>query len=314
MREKVDQHATHHRGYQPGSATVIRRCTASSPGCALLLILVLAASRLPGWAAGLREDRDGGQEGPFHYTGRYCTVCHVTVPAGKRDSQLKFGGDYNLLCQCHTPRHYVHPVDVIPSRTLSARIPPDLPMENDRLTCLTCHDIHHQCSQRRFERNSLRGAPYPRRYDFCYRCHDPSLYEAFNPHIQKDEAGRVQPRTCLYCHASVPDPTTDTYASLQYLGDLVTLCQRCHRIDGKHSGNFDHMVVPSANMLAVMQQMETKFGIILPLDAGGKLTCITCHNPHAKGVIPDDRASAKGADAKYRHRLPERLCIECHRM
>jgi len=60
--------------------------------------------------------------------------------------------------------------------------------------------------------------------------------------------------------------------------------------------------------------MEEKFGIILPLDADGKMTCVTCHNPHQKGVIPPERAAAKGADSKFRHRLPDKMCTECHQM
>lgn len=83
-------------------------------------------------------------------------------------------------------------------------------------------------------------------------------------------------------------------------------------ISGNHAGNFDHMVKPSARMLSVMKNMEEKFGIILPLDSEGKMTCATCHNPHDTGVIPPESPASKGAGSKYRHRLPERLCIECH--
>jgi hypothetical protein len=60
--------------------------------------------------------------------------------------------------------------------------------------------------------------------------------------------------------------------------------------------------------------METTYDIILPLAKDGKMTCVTCHNPHEKGVIASGKPSAKGAGSKYRERLPKILCIECHQM
>ena len=71
---------------------------------------------------------------------------------------------------------------------------------------------------------------------------------------------------------------------------------------------------PSAKWLKHMADMQTTYDIILPLAKDGKMTCITCHNPHEKGVIAADKPSAKGADSKYRERLPGILCIECHQM
>ncbi len=74
------------------------------------------------------------------------------------------------------------------------------------------------------------------------------------------------------------------------------------------------MVKPSAKGLKKMEAMKEKYGLILPLDEKGKMTCITCHNPHEKGIIPLEKASAKGADSIFRHRLPEKFCVECHQM
>jgi hypothetical protein len=77
-----------------------------------------------------------------------------------------------------------------------------------------------------------------------------------------------------------PDENRDRYQDVQFIGDLEMICQRCHVIRGNHAGNVNHLVKPSTKALARMQAMEQKFGIILTLDKNGRLTCITCHNPH----------------------------------
>jgi hypothetical protein len=254
--------------------------------------------------------------GEFHYTGKYCNECHVQTPKEGGDTFLKFGGDYDRLCRCHLeiPGSYIHPVDLQPSDAKRVKIPDDLPLQGGKLTCLTCHDIYHQCQERVVDKYSLRGAPYTRRSDFCFKCHDEKEYMMLDPHKQLDPDGEVIVEKCLYCHEEKPDEKQANYEDLKFIGHIEILCQRCHVIRGNHAGNFDHMVKPSPEGLRKMKEMEEKFDIVLPLDADGKMTCITCHNPHERGVIPPDRAGAKGADSKFRHRLPDRICIECHQM
>lgn len=256
------------------------------------------------------------KEEEYHYTGKYCTDCHEQTPQRGGSKYLKHAGDYNLLCKCHleTPNSYIHPVDIKPSKEKEEKFPPDFPLQDEKVTCITCHDIYRQCQRRTVDKFSLRGAPYPRRTDFCFKCHYKKSYGKLNPHTQLEENGDIRVKVCLYCHTEKPDEIRARFEDVKFYGDLAMLCQRCHMIRGNHSGNFNHMVKPSPELLANMTLMEEKFGIILPLDADGKMTCITCHNPHQKGVIPPERAAAKGADSKFRHRLPDRMCIECHQM
>ena len=250
----------------------------------------------------------------YHYTGKYCADCHSQIPQEGGNRFLKYGGDYNKLCKCHAPENYVHPVDIEVSEEKKVTIPAELPLQNGKITCLTCHDIYWQCQKRRVDKNSLRGSRSPKRSDFCYKCHDKASYKMLDIHIQLNARGEIIVDRCLYCHTDKPNETRARYEDVKFIGDLEMMCQRCHAIRGNHAGNVNHLIRPSTAALARMQAMENKFGIILPLDKNGKLTCITCHNPHDKGVIQAESPAAKGAGSKYRQRLPGRLCIECHQI
>ena len=104
----------------------------------------------------------------IHYNINYCTECHINNPKnpeiGKQD--LKFGGDYKILCKCHDegPTRELHPVDIIPSQEIKARIPSGFPLSDGKITCSTCHDIYMQCKDidRIYLRQVkfLRGGPY----------------------------------------------------------------------------------------------------------------------------------------------------------
>ena len=278
---------------------------------AIFVGCVIDESR-PGQIAPVIEDLPKAAE--YHYTGKYCTDCHEQIPQAGGNKFLKFGGDFNKLCKCHAPENYVHPVDIEASEEKKARIPAELPLQKGKITCLTCHDIYWQCQKRSVDKNSLRGKRFPKRSDFCYNCHDKAGYRMLDIHTQLNAGGKIIVETCLYCHTGKPDEYRARYENVEFIGDLEMICQRCHTIRGNHAGNFNHLVKPSANALARMQAMEKKFGIILPLDENGQLTCITCHNPHDEGVIQGDSPAARGAGSQYRQRLPGRLCIECHQI
>jgi hypothetical protein len=253
----------------------------------------------------------------LHYTGKYCNECHTRTPLPGGDLYLKYGGDYGQLCRCHTdsPDVSIHPFDITPSPEKKKRIPMDFKLQNGKLTCLTCHDIYRQCQKRLFERNSLRGAPYPRRTDFCYNCHVKEDYGQTDPHQQLDKNDEILIGTCLICHKEKPDEKHATFKEVTFIGNIETMCRRCHHIAGNHSGNIDHMgLIPSPAGLKKIKIVEVKYNVRLPLDENGKMTCITCHNPHAKGVIPESSPGARGAGSRHRHRLPENLCQECHQM
>jgi len=252
----------------------------------------------------------------FHYTGKFCSECHEKTPERGRNKYLKYDGDYNLLCKCHlkTPNSYIHPTDIVPSDKKQTKIPSDLPLEEGKLTCLTCHDLYRQCQELVADRYSLRGMPYRRTTDFCFKCHDESNYVMLDPHRQFDEKGEIVREKCLYCHTEVPDEKQVGREHPKLIGELTVLCQRCHIRMAMRSGSFSHMQRPSVKTLAIMRTTEEKFAAILPLDEQGRTSCATCHNPHDKGVIPAEKPAAKGAGSTHRLRLPDPMCQWCHQM
>jgi cytochrome c553 len=259
----------------------------------------------------------------LHYSDKYCIECHEQKPQKGGNTYLKHNGDFTQLCRCHgyTPGTYIHPVNVVPSEDKRALIPDDFPLVNDQVTCVTCHDMYLQCQKnpkfKVLNRRFLRGAPYVSRTTLCFRCHDEKKYTMLDPHNQLTETGAIISDKCLYCHLEKPDEKTATFKEVKLIGQIEVLCFRCHYKQSQlHPINANHLVKPTSQIIENMKDSEAKFGIILPLNYEGNITCPTCHNPHERGVIPRDMASSKGASEKYRLRLAGaklQICVACHK-
>jgi len=256
-----------------------------------------------------------------HYSVKYCLQCHEKTPK-KGSAFLKYGGDYKRICKCHyndTLRD-IHPVDVEPPQDIKDRKPDSFPLQNGKIVCSTCHDIYIQCQEREIQQTFakkqpfLRGRKGMRQKEFCYQCHDEDKFQRYNPHKQLDENKQIIEIRCLYCHVEVPDVKKSTHEDIKLIGDFVMVCDRCHNKASEKSLHASHLRVPSGKVFASIKQVEIKFGIVLPMDKNGKITCATCHNPHEKGVIPNDRKGAKGADSLHRQRILDNVCLQCHQM
>ena len=258
-----------------------------------------------------------------HYSGKYCTECHEKTPRKGGETFLKYNGDFIQLCKCHgyTPGTYIHPVDIVPTKDKRRLIPDDFPLKDEKIVCSTCHDIYMQCQKtprmKVLNRRFLRGAPYVSRTGLCFRCHDEKKYTMLDPHNQLTESGSIIENKCLYCHTEKPDEKISNFDEIKLIGDLEVLCFRCHYKQSQlHPINANHLVIPPDKIIANMKATEKQYGIILPLNYEGKITCPTCHNPHERGVIPRDRPSAQGASEKYRLRLSGvdmQICVACHK-
>ena len=257
-----------------------------------------------------------------HYDARYCLECHVEIPPQKGPKFLRYGGDFKILCRCHynTEKNYPHPVDLEPSESLKRRIPHELPLQDGKVTCATCHQIFNQCHDKPQDKiflkedKFLRGAPYQNRTDICFKCHDINEYRKYNPHLQLDSKNQIIKARCLYCHSEVPDENRANYEDVKLVTNGESICLGCHMRMTENLWHTRHLRKPPLDILKRIEELKDKYHIILPLDQDGKITCATCHNPHQKGVIPDKREGAKGAGEKHRFRLTDNMCIRCHPM
>jgi hypothetical protein len=278
-----------------------------------------------------------------HRDSGLCSLCH-TSDAGGRDA-LRFGGNVSQLCQsCHDGRQATreaHVVDIRPSPKLAGKIPSDFPLAGGTLTCLSCHDMAQSCRTERQPASSgqalLRGGRTPDPLLFCFRCHAQEDYRPFNPHEQL-EANRPKTETCLWCHVDAPavdaPPREGVAPGLR--AKTAALCRNCHVVAQSHpvAGHMD--ATPSADMVQYMSAYEMKskmrlpFGQLLeiaratkrtprsiPLDETGRITCVSCHNPHEKGLLPGGNPRAVGAEPKqatnHRLRIPQgSMCVACH--
>jgi len=306
-----------------------------SPGAAIMLIGLLGASEKD------PNPREFTQN-PHRDTSA-CVSCHTSVKGGRES--LRFDGDVSRLCQsCHDGRRAgreAHPVGMVPSPALAPRIPPEFPLANGVLTCLSCHEVSAGC--RPGDPNAAPNYRLLRRWQasdpllFCSGCHARERYSAFNAHDQL-EAGRVKTETCTWCHVEVPDvnsyPPEDAPYTLR--GKSFAVCANCHAVVEGHPTGTHLGAAPSPQLLwhICAYELQPKLRLpferlfeyakaaqraprSIPLDENDRITCYTCHNPHEKGLLPDGNPRALGAEPEQaeRHRLRARdgkLCVVCH--
>ena len=185
------------------------------------------------------------------------------------------------------PLHHV--VKVIPGTAI--KVPSDWALnEKGEVDCVTCHSDENidQIDFADVDKTTpdfFRGGPFDDLSQFCFRCHDAKAYERVNIHKQKDTAGEVIESTCTYCHVDVLNPKNYS------LGDDLKLrmamgesCAACH-LKTPHLNAYNHLRKPSEKVRQHMSVSEKDFGVKLPLNTEGRITCVSCHSPHEYGVL-----------------------------
>ncbi len=282
-----------------------------------------------------------------HWTGKHCTECHEDKPKEGRPVTFKFDGDFIKLCnRCHdtsVARASEHLVGIeVPENKYFKKPAADFPLQDGKLTCITCHDarIQEKNDLSTKEKNSMFLRKYgldvqltfewnksetaderysQNRYVLCFECHKTGPLLQWSPHKnQLNAKGEINEELCLFCHIEVPDVNTADQSEWKLRRKNQHQCLNCHMgktrfhpIRVTHYGN----TVP-AKITNQIEYSKRRVGVLIPMenDAQGvkRLVCNSCHNPHQRGVLKNP-LSKKGADSHRRLRLDGfTMCLACH--
>lgn len=254
-----------------------------------------------------------------HWSPQRCDTCHTMTPAGQPRPIV--AAEVDRMClECHDGTKAAQEAHPIGRRAVTAqtRAPADWPLVDGRIGCLTCHDIGAHCDPAavRPAQNSalVRGFDPSEPLASCRNCHIAEQWR-INPHRATDSA------SCAFCH-STPPPLNggrrSGEASLHI--DDSRICLGCHtpHADPAPRGHLGAaMGEPYRSNLARAREMLSAdvSSVIDPLPiANDRITCYTCHNPHAPGLFPTSSdLGLRAAQEPFDLRLPAAaLCIACH--
>jgi hypothetical protein len=195
----------------------------------------------------------------FHDPQVDCLACHRSIPENKEELDLKFNGDINRLChECHAQITCQHPVGITVPDYM--KIPEGLSLDSKkRITCITCHrpECYGDSSVSLVGFSRMEGVQTNK---ICYQCHKPLVK---NPHIEV-----FLQQNCPNCHGFV-QPGGGEYA---VFANSRLFCLLCHP-ERPHPARNDHRWIPSSGKGRIIKNVQ--------LDSFGRITCTSCHNPHA---------------------------------
>jgi predicted CXXCH cytochrome family protein len=256
-----------------------------------------------------------------HWQPDQCGECHKpSADPGKPIDRIRIDA---LCLRCHDGRQAPadpHPIQR-PATGPNTVLPEGWPAVAGRLSCVTCHDILAQCDPA--PGTAERGGKFLRGVRpsvttvgpaYCNLCHvADTASQRHNPHESAAHLNGGGHDPCLHCHVASTTPTaagTIPYTPLRRT--IRSLCLQCHEthLDYFSPGHLDR-VVPQ-RMRSVVKEAG------LPLQ-DGRITCVTCHNPHGVETFPSDDPRSRGSQmpGESRPRLPLRglrrgICGVCH--
>lgn len=173
--------------------------------------------------------------------------------------------------------------------------------EGRKITCETCHGLEKiaETAYDKIDKNApdfLRKDGYKKLETFCANCHDKKAHERPNIHLMLNDDGTIKKENCLFCHSEINEqrdklrPLVDTHLRLP----VQKVCLGCH-LKTPHFNAVEHTDAnlktleqsksSARNMKARLKKTETEQGVHLPLSENDEVLCLTCHSPHAKGVL-----------------------------
>ncbi len=241
----------------------------------------------------------------------FCLACHPDTPQPGAPVVARFPGETLRLCQrCHTGVEH-HPLGVKSSPATWKMDFLRSPLQKEEVVCISCHKPP-EClgTVGRENPRFLRGGPYSTVEEFCGRCHAGKNISTLNPHDQIDESGEIYQKKCLYCHVVMPNVSAGS-EGLRYTDTYTSLCISCHQVV-EHPSSTNHMKALTRVMRTNLLEYEERRKVRLPMDEDGGVTCVTCHNPHERGLLKGP--GGIGADEAKRLRLTtyNEQCTPCH--
>ncbi len=257
-----------------------------------------------------------------HWTEDGCVVCHG--PRAEGSMRMDRATVDEMCLKCHDgmlASAEVHPMGR-PVTGPQTVLPAGWPANDNRLSCLTCHDVLPGCrtDARRPPTNPalLRGDLLGGLDRFCAKCHVATPHGLDTPHVMVTAGGTVDGHACRRCHDATLDPVK---AALQkshtgearLRSDEVTLCGSCHT---RHEDWFSPGHIGARPSEEILKNMAVSD---LPPGRDGTVVCSTCHNPHQRGLFAENSLLGRGArDANATTRTfalrLERgsICAACH--
>jgi len=213
----------------------------------------------------------------------------------------------------HRLSHHVYNIE--PSTSIT--VPKDWPLTDNKLDCISCHsdkDIAEKIANKKAldkgialidtkADDFLRGGPYVSLQSFCQNCHQTDDYQADNIHQMLNREGKVKEDNCLYCHDKQPEINDETRQSLpvEQRAELrlpkEKICFGCH-LKAPHLNALEHQVDVDEAMQKHIKSVEESKKISLPLGDNKQVICISCHNPHQRGVLAIDSPKGKQVAAQ----------------
>jgi predicted CXXCH cytochrome family protein len=259
-----------------------------------------------------------------HWNKTTCATCHNAASPTPESIGLKSDSDEELCAGCHSSRGGALPCRHSSGIAAGDHRMPDsyrAALKDGMLSCTTCHDLTLQClnpseSYSYQYPGFLRDRSSHNTGEHCFECHNAAGYDKLNPHVM--EAGDPAQPTCTLCHANMPLKDDNGWISADFNmpGNLNDVCFGCHRV-APHPGfsfsgpvGWDHLVVPSAEILENMKETEAREGFVFPLHSEtGEMHCATCHNPHHETLEGYPIANLQGSE--HRLRVGD-TCQACH--
>ena len=282
--------------------------TSTTERCLAILLALLSAAAM------------AADDNP-HWNKSTCATCHNAANPAPGNAALNTPAAEDGCESCHDGR------DAVPCRhasdisTDAQSIPQSYRdhLRDGRIVCTTCHDAVYQCEHPnvayRFQNPGfLRDRVSRNTGDQCFVCHEDSGYAKLNPHTET--AGDPPQKTCLLCHAEMPDEdNAELASSFNMRADMNDTCRGCHDVAphpkgmgfGKPVEGWIHLVRPSPDVITKMEASTAATQVVLPLSPyNGEIYCATCHDPHAYRETPDSHAPTE-------HYLrQDKICQACH--